>query len=237
MDAFQASTARGGRNSIDRTGSSDGGKARRSTPIYPLFGVLAVLVSLGTYAAVRYEEFNRQLTSYMGVPLGASMDEVEYALGSPPEVLALRAPDPNGPPGTFKWLHGKVWSYGTDELPKGTDLYDHPEWSYPDWGLLTFNERRRLYEVRCHGGRWNTKRRQCISVFGLNVGSTESEIFNTLGEPDRQEINSGLKSFYFVKLGLVLDLEKGRVVYIDKRSPSMSPTLIWFVTHPRAWLF
>jgi len=194
---------------------------------------LVALAGLVVFAMIlkqrEREDREQQLTSYYGIKLGASKNEVGYALGYPAEVQEPFRPDPaRGGMQVSNSL--KLTKAGDVEgtpssLPGGSALKKYDEWHYkfgPDRVTVRFDPTDgTAMSVICtkEGGLWGSK---CRRILGVSNGSSEADVLNALGTPEDQKLTLIWKTMAYPSLGLTLLLTKGRVYSIGKTLPNRS---------------
>lgn len=180
---------------------------------------LIVLVAAVTYAVKVYNNRPKKVTEFQTIALGASMDEVAYALGVPPEVLK---------PAKWTTPEGKsvdaLETVKQEELAKSKTIYkDYLFWQYPspiNRIDLSFDPvSKTVIEVGCYTSdeqrHWNA-----CDVNGINVGLTEDQIIDQLGTPTRSEIDGISKRLDYDSWNMSVYLGKRVAYYIIVREMS-----------------
>jgi len=198
-------------------------KLSRSVVLVALAGVIILVLVLIERQRQNREE---QLTSYYGVKLGSSKNEVGYNLGYPSSVQGPYRPDPM----KRGWQVSDAFKLtktgdveGTPlELPGGSALKKYDEWNYdfpPDQVTVTFDaDKKTATSVRCLKLK-DDRGSRCRAILGVTIGSSEADVVKALGSPERQEITGVFKSMQYQALGIELMLAKRRVYLITKTLP------------------
>jgi hypothetical protein len=190
---------------------------------------LVALAGLVIFAVVQRRESKdreQQLTSYYGVKLGSSKNEVGYALGYPAEVQGPFGPDPKG--GKYPVSNSlKLTKNGEVEgtppsLPPGSALEEYDEWHYsfgPDRVTVGFDPASRTaISVTCTKWKGDSGSK-CRPILGVSTGSLEADVVSALGPPETQKLTYIWKNIAYQSLGLNLMLTKGKVYSMSKTLP------------------
>jgi hypothetical protein len=78
-----------------------------------------------------YRDFRRDLTTYQGVKLGDSMDEIKYALGHPPFVLSPETYDADFD-GYLQYAYQTDGKDPKNAMPDGKNIEDFLYWAYEE---------------------------------------------------------------------------------------------------------
>lgn len=192
-----------------------------------IYSACAALALLGVaayvgrdYAAVPWRDRPVQQTAYYGVDLSDGKSEVEYKLGVPPNVVGPVDESQSG------WRRGppvydvSANSANINALPRGRDFQSFDEWSYSvpsDAGghlSVTFDpETKKVREIGCFTS--SVTRGACNGAAGVNVGDSEANVKNTLGQPTSENLSGVSKSLIYGKLNIKLYLTKQMVYMIE----------------------
>lgn len=190
------------------------------------FGVIVAVV-VGINALDAYNNRPQKVTSFESISLGASMDEVAYALGEPSSVLEY---------GDIKWDDGTVskdaWIQAKkEEVKKHKAGYK----GYFGWVYQSSDRRidvnfdkdtKVVTSIGCYVNPDAASRGPCW-VNGISVGSSESEITERLGQPTRSAIdtNFNVKTLEYDNWNMEVLLSKRAVYYIKVHTKSEAQRL------------
>lgn len=165
-----------------------------------------VLFALVIGAGVLTKQNATPLTSYAGVTIGESRDQVRYALGAPETFMAPNKPGTNASAQDRRTL-------SKAEDPLDFTVMESPRWFYdiPDKSVVVaFDEStQKVAWVSCGSRRWDCP----IAFNGIRNLLSEDEVVKRLGKPDSEEFDGATKIMGYDRLNLTLYLEK-RSVYI-----------------------
>lgn len=194
-----------------------------------LVGLIAI-VAVGTIYLLNQQRHDRekQLSSYYDVRLGDSKEEVGYKLGYPSSVQGPYRPDPNHEgwqlSDDLKVNKNGDLEGAPDDPPGGSALQKFDEWHYdlpPDRITVHFDENRKTAsEVTCQSWKTNSASK-CRPILGVSVGSSEQQVREKLGPPERENITGIFKEMSYPSLGISLMLTKGEVYLIKKTRPAL----------------
>lgn len=166
--------------------------------------LLLGLVLGGVWLKDKWDNRPYPLTKYANVALGDSREQVRYALGAPETFIAARQPgdaDENQDP--------KVITAADN--PLGFEAMESPGWLYE-------NTRHRItvaFDPKTHKVIWigcySQGSYECPSVFGLNDGDTEDELFEHLGKPNSERLDGTVKIVRYDSYNLTFYLVKKKV--------------------------
>lgn len=156
------------------------------------------------------------ITSYMGVNIGDTREEVLYKIGKPPYVFGAAACE------VKERCYWSVYSTNTEldnikkDAPKsGKDLWNFNVYLYENEAsnnrkeLLIQFRKNKVKMIRCIN--------QCSKLIGLSIKTRESIVYRILGKPNKEYINpeSGEKTMSYEKYNLVLMLRKQEVYLLS----------------------
>jgi hypothetical protein len=188
-----------------------------------IVALLAALLCVGLFSANSdYRSFQRELTGYLGLQIGASMEETRYVFDEPTSVLEQPKYDKN-----FKdYLQLTLTVKGQDPkltMPTNKSIMDYFGWAFDDQNRridVTFDSKTRLVTASAATA--------CPALFGIKPLMTEDEVRRTIGREDRSKFTGISKDLRYDRLGLDIYLTKKRVYYIKKNAPSGSPLFAYF---------
>lgn len=188
----------------------------------PIIGSALALVVGMAVVCLRFASYR---DGYCGIQLSNSKAEVMYRLGYPPYVLGQAQPE-------------KTWGgyaspvYTTDRakdpknaMPNGTKPTDFDQWSYTSVPAIGHSGRLdvsfqqpngQVEQIACLGD----SPKSCPSLAGISIGTTEEELRQSLGEPDKQKLDGVAKTMVYEKLGLAFYLTKEKVYNIALLQPT-----------------
>lgn len=239
---------------MDRPNVNDANhlKHRRSYLRQQLFWIVIIATSAAaalclTFVLSAWTKFETDLTTYHGAKIGMTKIEAQYALDAPQTV---QGPETEGesdwtissPLRVNPLEENTAIPDGYDPIPDGKSAMDYDSWHF--WSKrgsfdLDFDAKsHRVERIACYSE--NTA--ACDTLFGISIGSSEDEVLNRLGTPNKQEIVGGgtimgspvqvAKSMEYNSLGLHLVLAKKAVTGISKR-PARNVRFWWWFTHGR----
>ena len=176
-----------------------------------IVSVLMMLVVAGwlLMQSTRYRQFTHDLTHNQGIRIGTPMNEVQYILGSPTEVLEPPSPDdPSLPPKGFLRTYEVNASSGPTALPEGRTPLQFNTWVWDENGhyiWIDFDPKTHNTSViECYVNSPRNKVVDCSTIGGVLVGDTEAEMVDLIGRPDRSAFDgsSATKTVYYGDLGL-----------------------------------
>ena len=148
------------------------------------------------------------ISSYDGIALGMTMDDVMRAKGAPsavygpPEIKSgVPVQEPMAsPPKDVRAMadaHDDWWSY---KRPGGAriDVYFSPS-------------AHKVMKITCQS---RTRRGACPAVFGIRIGTSREDVFSTLGAPDLEDAEQGAVVLSYQRYALEFELVRGRVSQI-----------------------
>jgi hypothetical protein len=179
--------------------------------------VVIAAVVVGINALDTYNKRPQKVTSFESISLGASMDEVAYALGQPTSVARLE---------DWELKDGTIWKDVVTDVPK-QDVEKHKQRfkGYVYWKYEGYSDRRIdvdfdketkvVTSIGCYVNPDVASRGPCW-VNGISVGSSEGEVTETLGQPTRSSIdaNSNVKTLEYDNWNMEVLLSKRAVYYI-----------------------
>ena len=197
-----------------------------------LVAILAVLIWLRSVAN-EWTRFKEDRDGYMGIKLGASMDEAYYVFGVPEAVFdeSVNASQPKGSDiTTYVLVDG---SDPNHRMPLGKTFRDYDFWGVPKAGVqvgLRFDVKtKKLIGVRCvRSGPDDSA--QCPWIYGVGPYETEDEIVIKLGPADNQTYQGATKFLNWKRLGLEIRFQKQQPFVIIKNNDGR-PDFWWFLTH------
>jgi hypothetical protein len=188
-----------------------------------LTSLVIVVIGVGMWFGVEwYHNRPRIQSSYYGVSLGASKQEVIYVLGYPDFVRE----NPDNSPWkccketTAPSQHlNEPWTVDSilaplNKLPAGSALDDYDEWNYnPEKGKFA-----PYITVQFHNGNAETitcdagaENDYCTDVLGITPGTTEADVKARLGKPESAEISGVTKKMVYYRYRAVFNLTKRKV--------------------------
>ena len=154
------------------------------------------------------------VTKFMGVKLGETKDQVQYALGFP---TAIYKEEPA--PKEFAQQSGSTTFYALgdpNDIKVVGALNKYDAWEY-DLGTysstVTFGTKSGVVEtVSCMiPSKRNESDSGKCSVNGVKLKDSEESVVKRLGNPTEEKLSLGVKRMYYDKLNLVVLLEKQAV--------------------------
>ncbi|TRC72038.1 hypothetical protein FJV83_31430 [Mesorhizobium sp. WSM4307] len=206
----------------------------------PLVKVLAIAAAIGLFSWLgfevsEYRDFVRDLNAYQGVKLGDSMDEIKYALGYPPFVLAppeAGTSDKPEPDFHFLLMYQTDGNDPKNAMPNGKKVEDFSDWQYVERDHridLSFDPTsKRISGIGCYSDS-SVNGQRCPSLFGIDSNTYEDEVLAKLGMPNAEKLSGASKSFRYDAIGLEVTLSKRRVYMLNKTNPAGS-SIGWFFT-------
>lgn len=184
---------------------------------------LTVAVVVGINALDAYNNRPQKVTSFESINLGASMDEVAYALGQPTSVAR---------PEDWELKDGTIWKGVVTDVPK-QEVENHKQRfkGFVNWRYEGYADRRIdvdfdkdtkvVTSIGCYVNPDATSRGPCW-VNGISVGSSESEVTERLGQPTRSSIDaySNIKTLEYDNWNMEVFLSKRVVYYIKVHAKS-----------------
>ncbi|ARQ08628.1 hypothetical protein NXC12_CH00537 [Rhizobium etli] len=212
---------------------SGGEQGRRRRGMAVRIIAASALATLAAWVWIKvqaYHDFRRDLTSYRGIRLGDTMEEIEYALGYPPFVLD--APAYDAEMGGYS-----MRVYQTDNkdpqnlMPASMKVQDFLGWQYQQDSHridVTFDAtKKQVSGIGCYA---NGPAQQCPSIFGIDSNSSEDDVLASLGKADAYKYEGPSKSYRYDAIGLEVSMEKRRVYMVEKTPPQGSGAR-WFFSH------
>lgn len=218
-----------------------------------IVGIVALLAAILWVMSTRtaWTNFRADLATYHGATIGMSKTEAQYALDTPqtvqgPETEAEGGWKVSTPLRVNPKEENEAIPQGYDPIPAGKSAMDYDSWHF--WNErgsfdVDFSAKsHRIENIACY----SDKSAGCDFLFGIGIGTSEEEVLNRLGKPDKQEISGGeivkwgaeqfptrvAKTMDYNRLGLHLVLAKKAVTSIRKRPPQEVGFWWWF-THGR----
>jgi hypothetical protein len=161
-------------------------------------------------------------TSYLGISLNSSMDEVTYTLGIPTDVL-VRDDVP------FKLADGTTIKEALvvaakDEIYSKGGINNFLYWQYnlPEYRIdVSFDpDLKRVDSIGCYvAGSSSSKPKEC-DILGIKIKDDEVSVLEKLGRPEKEEINGVTKTLYYNQLNLQLLFEKRLLYYVIFVNPN-----------------
>lgn len=178
-----------------------------------LVGGVLWLIRADYLRMIQNKYFQGPVTSYMGVNIGDTREEVLYKIGKPSYVFGAAA---------CKVKDSCYWNV----YDANTDLEDvdnhapKTEKDFRTFGVYVYADRisNKIKEVsvqfRNNKVRMIFCRNKCESILGVSTGTKESDVYKLIGTPDKESIDPefGNKTMIYKKFNLTLMLEK-RTVY------------------------
>jgi hypothetical protein len=175
--------------------------------------LIAGVIAGSAWAYEQYKNRPRTLDRYMQVKLGDSRAEVFYALGEPVWAGIEGVPTPAAEGGGY--IEPK-------SMPAGKKLHDYAEWVFgTSNGFIEVTFDRPdgvVFGVSCQ----SKASYGCPEVFGVGMGTDETEVRRRLGSPDKEELREGMKVLRYPALSLSVFLELRKVVRL-RVSPRATP--------------
>lgn len=129
---------------------------------------------------------SKPVGQYYGVRLGASMNAVTYALGSPSLVI-----DPVHLTTSISLYDVMRATHDVSEIPQGKTVNDYPEWGWETDAsrvVVTFSKPHgKVIKVRCVATLNSPT--SCKPLLGITIGSTEQSLKKKLGPPSQQVLH------------------------------------------------
>ena len=156
------------------------------------FSIVAVVLVIGLITAIFYGYKNiasapTRQTGYADLKLGMTMGEVQYVKGPPTDVVSL--PGLEVIPVKFLNSDKRIEKYTAW-------MYDKPQGE--DYRIdVSFDPKtKRLKYIACFSqGSFN-----CPSLFGIDDGTSEKRLLETLGDPSKQSLDGVTKTMSYDKL-------------------------------------
>jgi hypothetical protein len=172
--------------------------------------VLGTVIGVGIYQWQQLPQKPERQTSYAGLRLGMTQDEVTYVKGYPPFIL-IEDED-----------KGFVQSVDATKLEKGKHVNDYQLWSYganEHYINVIFNPTRTaVVNITCVSLK---TRFDCPYLAGVQDGDSEQDVLRKLGTPTSSKIEGSTKEMTYRDLNVRVRLTKERVYMLAVRDPSL----------------
>jgi hypothetical protein len=182
-------------------------------------GVLAILSAVVAGALYGYNEFKampRRQSTYAGIKLGATMTEVFYSKGDPPDVL--------GPPEEIQGISGFRAMIPLTEIPQTKKRDDYLDWGYDEAHShdgrisVSFNSAHKVIKITCLWASVDPIRRNaCPILLGISPGDEEETVLNKLGAPTKERLMGAgaAKEIEYAQFSVKFLLAKGKVYWLE----------------------
>ena len=197
-----------------------------------LIGIVALFVLLWLSSLwSRYEWVKRHYSSYADIDLQMTKEEVQYAAGIPPHVVA--DPDPKKPSALLAvyQVDGKD---PINALPKGRTYQSFNQWDYEAHGhridVVFQPESKRVMSISCFD---QSDTPTCPWTYSIKVGMDENELVKELGQPTRASVSNGVKIMYWNDFGVEVTLQRRKAYMIRRDKPQASA--LWIVLRHYLW--
>jgi len=171
--------------------------------------LVALIGGASLLAFTAYTNRSTAQTSYYGVALGMTKDEVRYELGQPSNVTT-----PGDLTGAKPWeRYSEVVPVG--KIPGDKQVEDYHSWSYdgpPRIDIDFDTASGKVISVGCYAGDAH-----CNNVLTLSDGTSEHDVVERLGDPSKEQIDGATKIMSYRKLNLELYLTKEKVYMVKVR--------------------
>lgn len=196
--------------------------------------VAVLLFAWVAYKRDDYQTFKADLSSYEGVEIGSTKDEVRYAIGLPKAVYGPEHWDAD-----HKWrIRTPVDLTPSGDLPGtpsnppgGSALRTSDDWIYEavDNFTVTFDPKtQRVSQVQCLAS--DDPYKPCSSNLWISSYTSEEGISEQLGTPAVDKVEGGFKTIEYPDLGLRLMLAKREVYSVAKTKPK-DAGFLWWLRH------
>lgn len=179
-----------------------------------------LLIALVTWGYRYYESRPTKQTTYYGVSLGNSQEEVQYVMGQPSSV-GEKDKDPIFAGTFFEWAFN---STRTGKIPANKKIFDYDEWSY-DLGdndprihidIVFAPDSKRVKEIDC----FSSDKTYCQPILGISTGTSEEAVVKKLGKATKESLEFGVKTMLYCDLNIKIYLEKKAIIKIAVASPA-----------------
>lgn len=182
-------------------------KILKNLAIWVSGGICAIALLIWGYDY--YQNFPAKQTTYYGISIGMSKPDVGYVMGEATQVGEM-SKDPK-----FK---GWYMITNPKEIPGGKNIFNYDHWEYGPSDFepridVNFDQKtQKVIEISCYS---RYDKGNCESILGISTGTSEENIVEKLGKPNKEKIygpNGGLtKTLLYQHLNLKLHLEKKAV--------------------------
>lgn len=177
-------------------------------------GIIATVLVWRDFTA-----FAGRLERYCELAISSDKDEVRYRRGLPPIVLGPVEHDGFGPSSPIFFTDRQLDP--KNSIPEGMQPEDYHEWQYPAGDPLSagpyvsveFDTTGVVKSISCYDT--SPSGIHCPSLIGVSIGSTEEQVVDLLGAPDRSSLEGVTKTMSFDDVGIELFLSKRRVYLIS----------------------
>lgn len=159
---------------------------------------------------------NSPVSSYLGISLNSSMDEVKYILGSPSEVLYEdKLPFKLEDGTTIDWALVQATKEEIS-IKKGVNNFYYWQFNLPEYRIdVSFDPSlKKVKSIGCYVSDSTTTIPKECGVLKLNIKDDESIITEKLGPPSKEEFSGVTKTIFYKELNLKLHLVKRKLYYI-----------------------
>jgi hypothetical protein len=184
-----------------------------------LFVFLFIIISIVfTLYQFRNPSFLKKspVSSYLGISLNSSMDEVKYILGSPSEVLYKdKSPFNIGDGTTIDWALVQATKEEIS-IKKGVNNFYYWQFNLPEYRIdVRFDPSlKKVNSIGCYVSDSSFIIPKECGVLSISIRDDESTILDKLGKPTKEEFSGVTKTIFYEKLNLKLYLVKKRLYYI-----------------------
>lgn len=204
-----------------------------------IVGIIILLVLIIWLIGVHsdWKQFQRDREGYLGIKLGASMDEATYVFGTPTYVLGppekdTGLPDPeNG--GEWQQVLTVDGSDPKNKIPDGKTVKDYLDWQTKLDGYsanISFDPKtKKVIRITCELSGPNDSA-SCPWLYGVSQYDDEDRLVDKLGPAKWHQYSGPSKGLKWDGIGLEIQLMQKKPYMITKNADS-SAGFGWFFKH------